>query len=250
MVSETTVICPNCAKPANGKYCSNCGFKLEKKRISVNFLLSIFLASLYHIEFKYFKTIKNLFVRPIEFIKEYFHGQRRPYYNPIKYFLINTGLNIGVISYFNIQRIENSIVNPEAYSSPEEPSYFINSLIENYAQFLYIAIIPFCILGAVLVYRSIQYNVAEQATAFFYMGGQMSLIAIPFNTIIYFYHPFLEVRNNIIPFISLVMLFVLGLRFYENKLIQALWKTLVIAVITVSGMASLLFLIYYLKELF
>jgi len=250
MDSELAVICPNCGKAATGKYCSNCGFRIEKKRISVKLLLSTFLASLYHIEFKYFKTIKNLFLRPIEFIQEYIHGQRRQYYNPIKYFLINTGLNIGVITYYNIQRIENSINNPGAYDTTDQSNYFMNSLVENYAQFLYIAIIPFCILGAVWVYRSYKYNVAEQATAFFYMGGQMSLIAIPFNAITYFYHPFLAVRNNVVPTISLFMLFWLGYKFYENSSLNAFWKTIVIAIITVAGMAGLLFLIYYIKELF
>lgn len=250
MDSEIAVICPNCGKPATGKYCSNCGFKIEKKRISMNLLLSSFLASLYHIEFKYFKTIKNLFVRPISFIQEYIHGQRRQYYNPIKYFLINTGLNIGAISYFNIQRIINSIENPGQTKSLDEPSLIVNSIVENYAQFFYIAIIPFCILGAVWVYRSKTYNVAEQATAFFYMGGQMSLIAIPFNIAIYLYHPFYVVRDNLIPLISLAMLFGIGYKFYENNAIHAAWKTIVIAIITVLGMALIVTCSYFLHLLF
>ncbi len=247
MNSDTTVICPGCARPVTGKYCSNCGFKLDKKRISLVSLMSSYIDNNYSFEFKLFKTIKNLFTRPFSFVVEFIDGQRRQYYNPLKYFILTTGINVGIISYFDINHIIDITENPALKDAVNLPNSFINSFVNNYAEFLYVLIIPLCMLGALLVYRKTKYNLGEQGTVFFFMGGSLSLIAIPFNIIIYFYPPFYEIRSIVIPLISLVILFLIGYKFYNNSLLNTLWKTIIISIIVMSGLIGFLALINQLK---
>jgi hypothetical protein len=75
------------------------------------------------------------------------------------------------------------------------------------------------------------------------MGGSLSLIAIPFNIIIYFYPPFYEVRSIVIPLISLIILYLIGYKFYKNSLLNTLWKTIIISVIVMTGLIGILALI-------
>ena len=156
MSLSKTFTCPHCGYEDSGKYCSKCGYKLEKKRLTVSNLFAATVDSFYNLEIKKFiYTCKSLTYRPIPFIKGFINGERRNCYPPIKFMLLNAGINLLGYNMFKRDKIdldqEDSAL--ELIYSLAQSDVSFNNIVDNYVQFLTIFMITRFILASMLAHK-------------------------------------------------------------------------------------------------
>lgn len=80
-------ICENCGYTVDIAYCSNCGQKNIETRQSFIHLVTHFAEDFTHYDGAFWKTIKNLLLRPGKLTNEYLAGKRQKYVPPVKLYI-------------------------------------------------------------------------------------------------------------------------------------------------------------------
>lgn len=92
--------CLNCRHVVEKRYCPNCGQENTDTRKSFHELFVHFFEDLTHYENSFWKTIRNLLLRPASLTREYLSGKRMSYLAPVRlYIFISfvTFLTIGLL---------------------------------------------------------------------------------------------------------------------------------------------------------
>ncbi len=93
--------CLNCAAPATGKFCAECGQEIKDHSVSLGPLLADGLAELASWDSKLFRTLTPLVIRPGFLTNEYNAGHRVPYLSPLKLYLTISVLFFLLLSWKN-----------------------------------------------------------------------------------------------------------------------------------------------------
>ena len=90
--------CLNCHYPLSefDKNCSQCGQKPTDGKTTLHDLLHEFIHTLFHLDGKFFWTLKHLFV-PGKLTLEFFKGHHKRYAHPVQLFLVLSALAFGVV---------------------------------------------------------------------------------------------------------------------------------------------------------
>ncbi len=115
--------CANCQVLLQGSYCYQCGQQRIATRWTVPVLFRQFVNQLTNIEKGFLFTVKRLFDQPGRLIKAYWQGSTINYYNPFRYVLIWTAINILLNFWLGIDDLLQAGLQPEivesAYGSSE-----------------------------------------------------------------------------------------------------------------------------------
>ncbi|MBO6622416.1 MAG: DUF3667 domain-containing protein [Balneola sp.] len=79
--------CLNCNEPVSGNYCSNCGQKFQPTKLPLRKYLEDTVETLFNVDNRVFKTLKDLFLRPGKITKEYISGHRATYLPPLRIYI-------------------------------------------------------------------------------------------------------------------------------------------------------------------
>lgn len=79
--------CKNCGHRVDEKFCSHCGQSSKVDRINFPNFLKEVSESVFQINKGLFYTLKELFVRPGNTLKEFINGKRKNHFKPIAYVL-------------------------------------------------------------------------------------------------------------------------------------------------------------------
>lgn len=93
--------CKNCEQEIadSDKFCTQCGGKIIRERITFKTLIADSFWRAIGWDNKYYKTVRDLILKPHEILGDYINGVRKRYVNPIAFFAI--GMTISLIT-FNI----------------------------------------------------------------------------------------------------------------------------------------------------
>ena len=86
--------CRNCEAEMVGNFCSACGQKKIRERLSIRKLISEIPGRFLNLERGLLHTVVNLFLRPGAMARDFVYGQRTQYVNPLGYFLFGTTLQL------------------------------------------------------------------------------------------------------------------------------------------------------------
>jgi hypothetical protein len=93
--------CLNCGHPISDEFCAHCGQKADTARITIHSLIkNDILGSIWHVEAKFFHTLKDILFRPGKTAMEYISGKRIRYNNFISLLLILFGFNVLSYHYY------------------------------------------------------------------------------------------------------------------------------------------------------
>jgi len=101
--------CLNCRHVVENRFCPNCGQENTDTRKTFYHLFVHFFEDLTHYENAFWKTIKNLFLRPGSLTKEYLSGKRLSYLAPVRLYIFISFVTFFVLSLFPNK--EDEIVN-------------------------------------------------------------------------------------------------------------------------------------------
>lgn len=89
--------CLNCGHVVAHKFCPNCGQENVDTRKTFYHLFVHFFEDLTHYENAFWKTIRNLFLKPASLTKEYLSGKRLSYLAPIRLYIF-----ISFVTFFTV----------------------------------------------------------------------------------------------------------------------------------------------------
>jgi hypothetical protein len=98
--------CLNCRYVVENRFCPNCGQENIDTRKSFHQLFIHFFEDLTHYENAFWKTIKNLLVKPATLTKAYLSGKRLSYLAPIRLYIFISFITFFLISVFPDQKLE------------------------------------------------------------------------------------------------------------------------------------------------
>lgn len=84
---ENEGLCLNCDTQVSGKYCSNCGQKFQPTKLPLRIYLEDSVETLFNIDNRVFRTLKDLFLKPGKVTKDYIEGNRASYLPPLRIYI-------------------------------------------------------------------------------------------------------------------------------------------------------------------
>ena len=92
--------CLNCRHVVEQKYCPNCGQENTDSRKTFHHLFIHFFEDLTHYENAFWKTIRNLLLKPSTLTKEYLSGKRLSYLAPVRLYIFISFVTFLLIALF------------------------------------------------------------------------------------------------------------------------------------------------------
>ena len=210
--TEMTKTCLNCNTKLVGKFCSNCGQDANTHRINSHFLWHDIQHGLTHVDKGMLFTIKELFTRPGNSIREFVEGKRIKHFKPISLVIILAGA-YGFLSHYyeinifssNIQKISGS---GAGYAHAKKTiGDIIDWVSEHYALVTLIQL-PALALGTYLGFKKAGYNFVEHLVINSFLTAQRLLLRLLTFPIFYYYNntPALRMAFNVIDFIGYTLM--------------------------------------------
>ncbi len=157
--------CLNCGHSISDEFCTHCGQKSDTARITVHSLIkNDILGSIWHVEAKFFHTLKNILFRPGTTAMNYIAGKRIRYNNFISLLLILFGFN--VLSYHYYAKIAPT-------ETLTDDVVYMKHFLSKYSKIILFVIIPMLGVNAYFLFRRIKLNIAEH-----FIIGTVSLLGI------------------------------------------------------------------------
>lgn len=114
--------CLNCRHVVEQKFCPNCGQENTDTRKTFHHLFVHFFEDLTHYENAFWKTIKNLLLKPSTLTKEYLSGKRLSYLAPVRLYIF-----ISFVTFLLIALFPNNISKSLTKDNKEITSNFENT---------------------------------------------------------------------------------------------------------------------------
>lgn len=92
--------CLNCNYVVENRFCPNCGQENTDTRKTFHHLFVHFFEDLTHYENAFWKTIKNLLLKPASLTKEYLSGKRLSYLAPVRLYIFISFVTFFIIAIF------------------------------------------------------------------------------------------------------------------------------------------------------
>lgn len=92
--------CLNCSYVVENRFCPNCGQENTDTRKTFHHLFVHFFEDLTHYENAFWKTIKNLLIKPAALTKEYLSGKRLSYLAPVRLYIFISFVTFFLLSVF------------------------------------------------------------------------------------------------------------------------------------------------------
>lgn len=100
--------CLNCGTEVIGRFCHNCGQPNIEPKETVWQLINHFFADITHFDGKIFNSLRLVILKPGFLSRQYIHGKRMSYLNPIRMYLFVSA--IFFLIFFSIVKLDNEIV--------------------------------------------------------------------------------------------------------------------------------------------
>lgn len=156
--------CLNCGHSVSDEFCPHCGQKTDTARITPHSLIkNDILGSIWHVEAKFFNTLKDIFFRPGKTAMDYISGKRIRYSSFIPLLLILFSFNVLGMHYYE------KFAPPEVFKDDSE----IRKFLSKYSKTILFVIIPMLASNAYFVFKKVKLNIAEH-----FIIGTVSLLGI------------------------------------------------------------------------
>lgn len=137
-------ICLNCETEVQGNYCSQCGQKFQPTKLPLKEFLEDAVETLFNVDNRWFKTLRDLFFKPGKVTLEYIEGKRAQYLPPLRIYL-----SISIVYFLVVQLIDSDQIFFINFSEDEGSPEDLATII----QYMLFFMVPVFALAAKLFYR-------------------------------------------------------------------------------------------------
>ena len=242
-----TKTCLNCNTELVGKFCSNCGQDANTHRINSHYLWHDIQHGLTHVDKGMLFTIKELFTRPGNSIRQFLEGKRIKHFKPISLVIILAGAYAFLFHYYDINmfssNVEISGSGADYAHAKKTVDHIIDWVSEHYALVTLIQL-PVLALGTYLGFKKAGYNFVEHLVINSFLTAQRLLLRLLTFPIFYYYNktPDLRMVSNAIDLIGYaLMAWSLFQLFNTLSNGQRIWRILLSMAISFSTLLIALF---------
>lgn len=182
-MSDITNSCKNCNNNYNGNFCNICGQSSHTQKINFQYVLHEIQHSILHVDSGIFYTIKELFLRPGNSIREFIEGKRIKHFKPAAFVII-----LSLIYSFLEHKIDKitfiedgllGIVEGANYDdNHNDKEYKIFEWFIHHYSYTVLFLIPVFSLASFLAFKKSKYNYFEHLVLNNFLFGQITLIFI------------------------------------------------------------------------
>lgn len=182
--------CKNCGVQLQGQVCHNCGQPQVVERWSTAILFQQFINQLTNIEKGFLFTAKELFAHPGRLMHDYWRGKTVVYYNPFRYLLIWTAINLLISFWLGIDDMIQESIQPASVEENfgETRMLAADQKFDSWINFLILLVIPVLALMSYWMFKKKGQNYAEHLIMNSYITGQQALLS-SFTQFIYYFIP-------------------------------------------------------------
>jgi hypothetical protein len=156
--------CLNCDNNFEGAFCNLCGQKAATHRFTMHEWLHEIPHNILHVDSGFFLTMKTLFLRPGDAVREFLHGKRKLLFSPFLYMLILCGVYVVVAHFLGKDAKEVEFTNIQQA---------IEYISEHYYKIVVVATVIPLAIASYLAYFKSGYNFAEHLVFNAYLMGQL-----------------------------------------------------------------------------
>lgn len=182
--------CINCGAESEGKYCSNCGQRLQVKRITFKEGWHDFWARIYGFDGMFPRTLRDLTLRPGFAARQFIIGNRARYYGPVGYYFFIITLFLLLLSMIGLNYIDYLKAMQQSLPVQQQETRFSNdtrNFVADNMKIMAFLIVPFIALASrYIFFRKQNLNFLEHTVPVFYMLGHWYWIAMIEATVFYY----------------------------------------------------------------
>jgi hypothetical protein len=166
------MICKNCSRESDGKFCPDCGQLLETHRITFSHLLHEVFHLFTHLDTGFLYTLKMLATQPGKMQRVYVEGHRAKHQKPFSLFFICASVLAVAVYWFT-----------KGKQPTEQIMIAHNKFLQSYYVLTHIVLLPFYAFVAWLLFKKSHYNYAEILLLTMYTVSFMFIILVPINSL-------------------------------------------------------------------
>lgn len=171
------ITCKNCDHKSEGNYCNNCGQSLHIHPINFQYLIHELQHGFLHVDKGILFTLKELFTRPGNSIREFIEGKRVNHFKPVTSLVIILATIYGLLNhYFNMEIMDR--IDITGNSNLFEDIIKIKKWISNHFVWMSLLSIPVYSLGTIIAFRKLKFNFIEHIVLNTFLAGQKLAIHI------------------------------------------------------------------------
>lgn len=211
-----------------GPYCHNCGQQKISRGLTVkNSFDEYFYKSIYW-ESSFSYTVRDLFLAPGKFVRNFIEGRRKDYVKPVGFFIMTVSFFLLMMHFFSeghFSYMKETFIGPntnEMIDSKVSTAEFQQLLVSrlNYLMFL---LPPILAMFHSLIFRNKEVVYGEKLAFYFYIlgfGALINVVFLPLSLI----HPVIWT----IRFIPLIVYYVYAMiQFSESNILSGIFKSLI-----------------------
>ena len=177
--SLTLMNCKNCSVEFEGNYCPNCGQNAGVKRFTYSYFLKETFFSSLDIEHGFTYSIKVLFHRPGNAIRDYLQGKRLSLIVPGKYLILMGAISTFLAVQYEIFKVPE--ISEKFIWLPDVSGFF--EFAAQYTTVTNIVTIPIFAFFSWIIFKNKGFNYAENTILNIFITSQqlfMLIILVPF----------------------------------------------------------------------
>jgi Protein of unknown function (DUF3667) len=173
------MLCKNChlELTSENDYCSQCGAKVIRNRLTLRNLWVEFSEKVFNIENTFFKTFFTLFKNPSDVIGGYIDGRRKRYIDVFSYYALAitlAGIQLFVVRKFFPETMDLKVFMAGASPSPP-PDTNVDWIYDYYSILALLNLPLYALFGKVVFVRFKKFNYTEHLVIFTYIIAQYSI---------------------------------------------------------------------------
>ena len=194
--------CKNCDEIFVGNFCPHCGQNAHEHRVDAHYFLHDIPHSVFHVDNGFFYTIKMLFTKPGQMVKDFLDGKRARYFRPIAYVMVMTALSALLVKLFDWGT--KKILEANNVNMHESHNFF-----EHYFSVFIFLMIPLASVVTWLCFVKKKYNFWEHFLANTYIAAQLNLMWITMHLVTFIAAIFTksELQINYTIFLTVFLMF-------------------------------------------
>lgn len=205
------IICKNCNQVFKGHYCNNCGQPAETHKINGHFLWHDIQHGLLHFDAGIPYSLKQLFTRPGNSIREFIEGKRVKHFKPLSLVALLGAFYGFLYHYYHIDLFPNS-------DKSGVNLHDFGEWMASHFAWTTIATIPIYTIGTFIVFRKQGYNFFEFFVLNTFKASQRLFVQIlTFPILLYLnstHH--VEKFSTITYFIGIILTFWTNIQFFNK----------------------------------
>ena len=232
MENSNTEKCLNCGTELMGNFCHNCGQQKISPGISVkNSFDEYFYKSIYW-ESSFSYTVKELFLAPGNFVRNFINGKRKDYVKPVGFFLMTVSFFILMFHFFSeghFSYMKTTFIGEETQEMIDGniSTNDFRQLLVSRLNYLMFILPPVLALIHTLVFRNKDVGYGERLAFYLYILGFGALINVIFLPLALITPVMWNIR-----FLPLIAYYIYAItQFSMANIISGIFKSLIVLVI-------------------